>query len=163
MAADVSFGAYDRPAAVESSRSEWIVVSCWGESGGYLSLSLTGFPRTGDGPAPLGLQPTETFLALLLARATEAGRTEAKFLVVRERPADITVAGSFHPSDGFVVITESRSGHRLAAHGRYVHDDNAPRAGTVARERSRPVPGCGKARSWHIEGIQRPWIGEFKA
>jgi hypothetical protein len=163
MAADLAFGSYDSPIAVGKCQSEWVIVSSWGAHGEFLSLSLTNAEATQLESAPRGLQPTVTYLGILLAHNVTAGREETEYLLVRHQPADVAVAGVFHPSDGYVRVLRRDGVVTLIGRGRYAHCHGARQGQSIVRDISDPAPGYEKARAWHLTAVQYPWIGEFSS
>ncbi len=106
MAADLAFGDYDKPTAAGTRLAEWIIVSTWGRSGDYLSLSRTNVAVASEDAAPPGLQPTATHLGILLAPGQDD--SEAEYLLVRHRPPNVPVGGVFYPSDGLCPCPAER-------------------------------------------------------
>ena len=161
MAADLTFGKYDSPVSVGPCQSEWVIVSCWGQSADYLSLSLTNIFARRLGPAPRGLQPASTYLGILLARTVTPTGEEAEYLLLRQRPPSISVGGVFHPSDGYVRVVQQQGQRQLTARGRYAHCHGSCQGSAIVHDIPYPAPGYDKACSWHLSAVQRPWIGEF--
>lgn len=161
MAANLTFGSYDSPVTVGACQSQWIIVSSWGASGDYLSLSLTHSEATDLASAPKSLQPAITHLGILLAHSIVAGREETEYLLIRHQPADVTVAGVFYPTDGYVRILRQDGDVTLVGHGRYAHCYGTWQGQLVARDISDPAPDYEKARAWHLTAVRRSWIGEF--
>ena len=111
--------------------------------------------------APTGLQPSASFLAILLANGDQQSEQVAEYLLLRHRPDDVLVGGVFHPSDGYVRI-ERRSGLiRLIARGRFAHCHDQREGTPVVRDVPDPAPGFANAKAWHLTAEQRPWIGEY--
>jgi hypothetical protein len=160
-AADLTFGGYDNPVTVGSARSEWVIVSCWGANGEYLSLSLTNTRANRLGSAPPGLQPAVTHLGILLARNSLSKREEAEYLLMRHRPDDVPVGGIFHPSDGYVRVVREDGDVTVVARGRYAHSYGTWQGQQIVHDICHPAPGYENARAWHMTAVRRPWIGEF--
>jgi hypothetical protein len=159
MAANLAFGDYDNPAAAGTHLAEWIIVSTWGRSGDFLSLSRTNVAVASDDAAPPGLQPAATHLGILLAPGLDD--FEAEYLLVRHRPPNVPVGGVFHPSDGFVRIQRQAGALCLIARGRYAHCHGRWEGQPVVCDVPNPAPGSEMAHAWHLTATRRPWIGEF--
>jgi len=161
MAAELAFGDYNKPAAPGPRLAEWIIVSTWGRSGDYLSLSRTNVAVAGMDAAPPGLQPAATHLGILLAPGPDAAEADAEYLLVRHRPPDVPVGGVFHPSDGFVRVLRAGGPLRLIARGRYAHCHGMWEGRPIVCDVPNPAPGSEMAHAWHLTATRRPWIGEF--
>lgn len=159
MAADLAFGDYDKPATAAMRQAEWIIVSTWGRSGDYLSLSRTNTPVADPIAAPPGLQPAVTHLGILLGPGVDD--SESEYLLVRHRPPDVPVGGVFHPSDGFVRVLRQSGTLSVIARGRYAHCHGVWEGQPIVCDVPNPAPGSGMAHAWGLTAIRRPWIGEF--
>jgi len=159
MAADLAFGDYDKPTAAGARLAEWIIVSTWGRSGDYLSLSRTNVAVASEAAAPPGLQPTATHLGILLAPGQDD--SEAEYLLVRHRPPNVPVGGVFYPSDGYVRVLRNGGTLSLIARGRYAHCHGVWDGQPIVCDVPNPAPGSGMAHAWHLTASRRPWIGEF--
>lgn len=161
MAAELTYGAYDSPVQLNRQGTEWVIVSVWGHEREYLTLSRTGVRVEAD-EAPPGLQPAHTHLGILLNRVMDGPREISEYLLMRNQPADIPVAGVFHPTDGFVRVTQTCGEETsLTGHGRFAHAPGVMKGRPVVHDVPDPAPGAQAARAWHITGSRRPWIGEF--
>ncbi|HEY1930900.1 MAG TPA: hypothetical protein VGG99_02720 [Acetobacteraceae bacterium] len=158
MEAAIELARYDVPMRRVGSRGEWIIVSRWGADGEFLSISQTGIAAEGAGDAPDGLQPDLTFLGLRMTAAGEAAETA--YLMLRNLPPDLMVAGVFAPTDGYALVGLT-GGLRLAASGRYAHSRGEHNGQTVFRDMPNPPPRPSLATAWHITASRRPWSGEF--
>jgi hypothetical protein len=165
MAADITLGSYNSPVTLGKSHSKWVIVSCWGPGGDFLSLSLTQTPAAGDVPqsvsAPRGLQPEATHLGLLTARNVTDQGEETEYLLVRHQPMDVPVGGIFHPSDGYVRVLRQGKDITLVARGRYAHCVGEWEGQPIVRDIPHPAPGYEQAQAWHLKAVRRPWIGDF--
>lgn len=159
MAAELAFGDYDQPTAAGTRLAEWIIVSTWGRSSDYLSLSRTNVAVASADAAPPGLQPVATHLGILLAAGPDD--TEAEYLLVRHRPPNVPVGGVFYPSDGFVRILRQSGTLCVIARGRYAHCHGIWEGQPMVSDVPNPAPGSGMAHAWHLTANRRPWIGEF--
>ena len=115
---------------------EWIIVSRWGDGGEYLSLARTLVPAPGGSPMPIGLAPRHTALAMLSAAPADIGLQ--RFLIVRDLPSSIGVAGRFLALDGCVGLRCDASNLRLRGQGI-----------------------CKDAHPWRLQAARVPWTDEF--
>ncbi len=157
MRADMADAPYGAPFEARPPRPEWIIVSRWGLSAEYLSLSRTGQPAPGDGAAPPNLQPRETFFGV----RTAGPAVEPCFLLLRHLPADLPVAGLFLPTDGFVRLAGPTSMLRLVGAGRHAHMLGRQNGVTLCADVPCPPEGAEGARAWNIAAYRQPWLGEF--
>jgi hypothetical protein len=162
IAANLAYGDYECPSTANAEQSQWVIVSTWGVEEAFLSLSLTNIEVSGSASAPPGLQPIKTHLGVLISRTISGSEEESEYLLVRHRPADISLGGIFMPTDGYVRLSHRDASLRLTAHGRYAHCYGVYQEMTVIEDISRPAPGCSTASAWHLKGTSRPWAGEFK-
>lgn len=164
MAAELTYGAYDSPVQLDRCSTEWAIVSVWGQEREYMTLSRTGVKVAANGTspwAPPGLQPSCTHLGILLNRVTSGAEEISEYLLMRNQPSDIPVAGVFHPTDGFVRLVQTDGATTLTGHGRFAHSSGVLKGRPVVHDVPDPAPGAEAARSWHMTGERRPWIGEF--
>ena len=140
----------------EAVAPDWLIVSRWGGAAEYLTISsaaseadaLAG--EAGDvRPAPVGLHPRRTWFGVL---TPDHGGPESIFLLNRDLPEDVPVAGDFAPADGYArLITEEDGTFRLVAVAR----ESAP------GDRPAPRPSRQNAPpAWHLTAERRPWQGE---
>ena len=158
MEATIELARYDQPMRRVGGRAEWIIVSRWGAEGEFLSISRTGVAANGSGDAPDGLQPDLTFLGLRLSAPGESG--EGFYLMLRNRPPGVTVAGVFAPSDGYAQL-DLTGGLRVSASGRYAHSRGDQDGQRILADVPAPPPGPSLATAWHVTALRRPWTGEF--
>lgn len=117
---------------------EWIIVSRWGQEGGFLSFSWTGVDAD-SAQAPIQLLPRRTVIGLLDPKPrTRAG---VLFRLISELPETLPVAGQFMPSSGTVRLLGTETRLRLRSRGREIAAPPAP--------------------AWDITAERGPWIGEF--
>jgi hypothetical protein len=161
MRAELSDAPYGAPFAAQPTQPEWVIVSRWGLSAEYLSLSRTGRPAPWDGMsegrAPDNLQPRETFFGV----RTAGPALEPCFLLLRHLPPDMPVAGMFLPTDGFVRLVGPTGGLRLVAAGRHAHMLGRSNGRAQCADVPCPPEGADGARAWSITAQRRPWLGEF--
>jgi hypothetical protein len=156
MRAEVTLAPYGAPYVPQLVRPEWLIVSRWGAMSEYLSLSRTGVPAERDGVAPDSLQPRETFFGLRVAGPA----VEPCFLLLRQLPPDMPVAGAFLPTDGFVRLTGPTTALRLMAAGRHAHVRGRCNGATRYADVPHPPPEAEGATAWSINAIRRPWLGD---
>ncbi|SDE03385.1 hypothetical protein [Belnapia rosea] len=151
---------YGAPHRSGPPRPEWLILCRWGEAGEFLTIGRAG-PAEGpeDAPPPLGLRPHATLLGLGLAAMGEGD----SFLLVRYLPPGLTVAGTFHPSDGIVRLSGPASVLRLEAAGRYAHRRAIGEAGEQRLDLPDPAKGVADALAWRLDARRVPWLGEFLA
>jgi hypothetical protein len=157
MRAEMSDAPYGAPFEAAAPRAEWVIVSRWGLSAEYLSLSRTGQPASLEGAAPGNLQPRETFFGV----RTAGPALEPCFLLLRHLPADMPVAGMFLPTDGFVRLVGPTGMLRLVAAGRHAHMRGRRNGVPLCADVPCPPEGAEGARAWSINAYRRPWLGEF--
>lgn len=164
MTAEISFGAYETPMHRAHRAREWVIVAVWGTHHAFLTLSYTHVPAPDDlAPddlAPDALQPRITHLGVLLSRVLNRDEQVSEYLLMRNRPADVPVAGVFSPTDGFVRVVQRGQTIEVVGHGRYAHAIGDLRGQRIVRDVPDPPPGLPLARAWHLTAGRRPWIGE---
>ena len=94
---------------------------------------------------------------LVAESETEATST---FLLVRQLPMPIELAGTFFPADGYVLL-QQRDDIRLVAQTRYSHSCGWRDGREIRKDIPDPAPSSAEAMAWHIEATRRDWIGEF--
>src|SRR3979490_1851929 len=119
MAADVARSDYAKPTLIRSRSREWLIACRWGPDGEYLSIATAGAITDRRGPpAPAAITPIPSLFGLLVAESeTEAAST---FLLVRQLPGPIELAGTFFPADGYVLL-QQRDTISLICKTRYSH------------------------------------------
>ena len=157
MAAEFSFSLYDRPVSVLRKAKQWIIVSRCGPNSEYMTVANAGGKVGQDADAPIGLVPIKTAVGVLLSETAN----ECTFLVVRQRPIQLPVAGSFFPADGYIRIFKTQGTFGLRSEGRYAHSLGHFDSGWIRKDIPDPAPNARGAMAWHIEGIRRNWTGEF--
>ena len=161
MSAQIAMSDYAKPSAIHTRIHEWIVVSRWGGEGEYLSISTAGECAVGADLAPGGLRPCNTLLGILVADASD--QPQSTFLLVRQRPPSVPLAGTFFPADGYVVVDGPAGRLRLSARARYSHSRGWENGRQVLKDVPDPAPEAPEAMAWHIEAERRSWIGDLIA
>ncbi len=148
------------PQRVTLCRHVWIIVSRWGGSGEFLTVSLTAAGAELDSAeAPPSLAPALTGFGRLAP--DPEGRPERTFLFARQLPKGLPVGGGFLPAEGYARLEMHEGGLRLTAAGRYARTvgpdgpPDLPRGGTWCR-----APGVRGGKSWWLSARHRRWIGE---
>ena len=122
----------------------WLIVCRWGVAGEYLTISSTmGEPKAaGDGAevqrAPAGLHPRRTWFGVL---TPDQEGPQSVFLLTRDLPRDMTIAGDFASAEGYA---------RLVA-----EEDGVLRLVAVVRE-----VAAGGPTACYLVADRRPWRGE---
>ena len=159
MAASSAFSEYGRPTAVHRRRREWIVVSRWGEEGEFLSVSTAGECLDGMELAPGGLKPHNTLLGLLVPDASEG--PSSTFLLVRQPPWPLRLAGVFFPAEGYARLEGPAGKLKLSARVRYSHSRGFEDGREILKDVPDPAPAAPEAMAWLIDAERRPWIGDL--
>jgi hypothetical protein len=121
------------------SHYEWIIVARWGSAGEHLSVGRTKVRATPGRTAPIHLAPRVTALARLLLLPSEA--KAPTFLLTRNLPESISVAGAFAPAEGYLRLSGRGARLRLRAEGRCI--------------------GSAQHPAWRVEAARAAWVGEY--
>jgi hypothetical protein len=159
MAADIARSDYAKPSLIRTRSREWLIACRWGPEGEYLSIATTGTLLDGNGPqAPEAIRPRHSMIAVLASESeTDATST---FLMVRQLPIPMELAGTFFPADGYAVL-EQRDDIRLVCATRYSHSCGWLDGKEIRKDIPDPAPASVEAMAWHIEARRHSWIGEF--
>jgi len=157
MAAEFSFAPYDRPVSVLRKVKQWIIVSRCGPNLEFMTVANAAGKVAPNVDAPIGLAPINTVVGVLMSEA--AG--QSVFLLVRQQPAQLPVAGAFFPADGYVRIFETQGTVGLRGEGRHAHSLGRVDNYWIRKDVPDPAPNARGALAWHIDGVQRNWAGEF--
>jgi hypothetical protein len=144
---------------VRSRSREWLIACRWGASGEYLSIATAGtIPDSCGHAAPDAVAPIHSLFGVLVGESdTESSGT---FLLARQLPLHIELAGSFFPADGYVVV-QQRETISLACKIRYSHSCGWLDGKEIRKDIPDPAPSSVEAMAWHIDATQRDWIGAF--
>jgi hypothetical protein len=157
MAADISLSRYDQPSVVVRAARKWLIVSRLGAEGEFITISVSEEISTPEHVAPIGIHPMQTLVGLLLS---EDAAAEATFLLVRQNPVGLGIAGTFFPADGYARVVAHRDGLRLVSEGRHAHNRGRENTREIRKDIPDPAPNAAGAMAWHVRGVRRPWIGE---
>jgi len=161
MAADIARSDYGKPTLIRSRSREWLIACRWGRDGEYISIATAGAMTDPHGlAAPDVIAPIHSLFGVLVSESeTDAAST---FLLVRQLPAPIELAGTFFPADGFVSL-QQRDTMRLVCETRYSHSCGWLDGKEIRKDIPDPAPSSAEAMAWHIEARRCSWIGEFIA
>ncbi len=159
MAADIARSDYAKPTLIRGRSREWLIVCRWGPDGEYLSIATAGAMPEPNGPgAPGAISPIHSLFGVLASESeVEAAST---FLLVRQLPAPIELAGTFFPADGYALL-QQRDTIRLFCETRYSHSCGWLDGKEIRNDIPDPAPSSAEAMAWHIEAKRCNWIGEF--
>jgi len=159
MAADIARSDYAKPTIIRSRSREWLIACRWGPDGEYLSIATAG-PITEPLAlvAPQSIAPIHSMVGLLVSESEK--QSTSTFLLVRQLPGAIELAGTFFPADGYVLVQDHGNIH-LVCKTRYSHSCGWLDGKEIRKDIPDPAPYSAEAMSWHIEAARRDWIGEF--
>ena len=158
MAADIEIASYDQPTTIIRQIRRWLVVSRLGPDGEHLTVSESGTIANGAVQAPIGLRPAKTLLGILLSQASDR---ECTFILARQRPDRMELAGTFFPAEGYVHLLGPIEALQLHAEGRHAHSRGRHGGQEVRNYIADPAPNTRLAMAWHIKAARKPWSGEF--
>jgi len=159
MAADIARSDYAKPTLIRSRGREWLIASRWGPDGEYLAIATAGsITEPLALAAPQAIAPIHSLFGVLVSES-ETDSTST-FLLVRQLPGSIELAGTFFPADGYVLLQQHDDMH-LVCKARYSHSCGWLDGREIRKDIPDPAPSSAEAMSWHIEATRRDWIGEF--
>jgi len=159
MAANIARSDYAKPTLIRSRSREWLIACRWGPDGEYLSIATAGaMLESGGHVAPDAIAPIHSLFGVLVSESeTEAAST---FLLVRQMPVAVELAGTFFPADGYALLRQRETIH-LACEARYSHSCGWLDGREIRKDIPDPAPSSAEAMAWHIEAKRCKWIGEF--
>jgi len=159
MAADIARSDYAKPTLIRSRSREWLIACRWGPDGEYLSIATAGAMIEPDGrAAPDAITPIHSLFGVLVSESeTDAAST---FLMVRQLPFPVELAGTFFPADGYARL-QQRETISMVCKTRYSHSCGWLDGREVRKDIPDPAPSSAEAMAWHIEAQRCDWIGEF--
>jgi hypothetical protein len=159
MAADIARSDYAKPSLIRTRSREWLIACRWGPGGEYLSIATTGAALEAGRPqAPEAIRPRHSMVGVLASESTTDATST--FLLVRQMPMPIELAGTFFPADGYAVL-QQRDDIRLVCETRYSHSCGWLDGKEIRKDIPDPAPSSAEAMAWHIEATRHGWIGEF--
>src|SRR5471032_1998952 len=157
MSADIARSDYVKPTIIRSRSREWLIACRWGPDGEYLSIATAGAILGPSGAvAPDAIAPIHSLFGVLVSEKENA----STFLLVRQLPIPIELAGTFFPADGYALL-QQRETINLVCKTRYSHRCGWLDGREVRKDIPDPAPSSAEAMAWHIEATRRNWIGEF--
>jgi hypothetical protein len=161
MAADIARSDYAKPNLIRGHSREWLIVGRCGPDGEYLTIATAGgIPSCAGDAAPEAITPIYSLFGMLTSESeTEATST---FLLVRQSPCRIPLAGTFFPADGYVLLRQ-HGPISLVCEIRYSHSCGRLDGKEIRKDIPDPAPSSKEAMVWHIEATRCHWIGEFVA
>src|ERR1700723_2538272 len=159
MTADIARSDYAKPSLIRSRSREWLIACRWGPDGEYLSIATAGAMLDARGlAAPDAIAPIHSLFGLLVSESeTESATT---FLLVRQLPIPIELAGTFFPADGYALL-QQRETISLVSKTRYSHSRGWLDGREIRKDVPDPAPSSTEAMAWEIEAKRCDWIGEF--
>jgi hypothetical protein len=159
MAADIARSDYARPTLIRSRSHEWMIACRWGPDGEYLSIATAGaMLNPNERAAPDAIAPVHSLFGVLVSESEKDAAST--FLLVRQLPIPIELAGTFFPADGYVFL-QQRDTISLVSKTRYSHSCGWLNGREVRKDIPDPAPSSAEAMAWHIEARRCDWIGEF--
>jgi hypothetical protein len=159
MAADIARSDYAKPTVILSRRREWLIACRWGPEGEYLSIATAGvILGPGGAVAPDAIAPIHSLFGVLVSESEKDAAST--FLLVRQLPIPIELAGTFFPADGYALLQQQET-IRLVCKTRYSHSCGWLDGREVRKDIPDPAPSSVEAMAWHIEATRCAWIGEF--
>ena len=159
MAGNIARSDYAKPTLIRSRSREWLIACRWGPDGEYLSIATAGAMLDPRGlAAPDTIAPIHSLFGVLVSESeTESAST---FLLVRQLPGPIELAGTFFPADGYALL-QQRDTICLTSKVRYSHSCGCLDGKEIRKDVPDPAPSSAEAMAWHIEAKRCHWIGEF--
>jgi hypothetical protein len=160
MAADIARSDYAKPTLIRSRSREWLIACRWGPEGEYLSIATAG-PITEPLAlvAPQVIAPIHSLVGVLVSESES--QSTSTFLLVRQLPGAIELAGTFFPGRWLRAAAgprryPSRLQGALLAQLRLARRQGDPQG----HSRSGPLFGRGNVLAIS-KATRRDWIGEF--
>jgi hypothetical protein len=159
MASDIARSDYAKPTIIRSRSREWLIACRWGPDGEYLSIATAGAILGPSGvAAPDAITPIHSLFGVLVSESEKDAAST--FLLVRQLPIPIELAGTFFPADGYALL-QQRETITLVSKVRYSHSCGWLDGREIRKDIPDPAPSSVEAMAWHIEARRCGWIGEF--
>ncbi len=159
MGAEIARSDYAKPTLIHSRSREWLIACRWGPEGEYLSIATAGaMENPGESAAPDAITPIHSLFGLLASECEQ--EASSTFLLVRQLPVPVELAGTFFPAEGFVRLRQHET-LSLTCRIRYSHSCGWINGREVRKDIPDPAPFSAEAMAWHITAERRGWIGEF--
>jgi len=154
MASDIARSDYAKPTIIRSRSREWLIACRWGPDGEYLSIATAGAIQGPNGvAAPDAITPIHSLFGVLVSESEKDATST--FLLVRQLPIPIELAGTFFPADGYALL-QQRETITLVSKVRYSHSCGCWTAEKSAR--TFPTRRHPRLRPWH--GTSRPGVAD---
>src|SRR6202140_3288186 len=148
MAADIARSDYAKPTLIRSRSREWLIACRWGPDGEYLSIATAGAMLDSRGlAAPDAIAPIHSLFGVLASESETEGAST--FLLVRQLPIPIELAGTFFPADGYALL-QQRETISLICKTRYSHSRGWLDGREVRKDIPTPGPPPWEARAWQL-------------
>jgi hypothetical protein len=108
--------------------------------------------------APDAIAPVHSLFGVLVSESEKDAAST--FLLVRQLPFPVELAGTFFPADGYVLL-QQRETISLVSKTRYSHSCGWLNGREIRKDIPDPAPSSAEAMAWHIEAKRCDWIGEF--
>ena len=159
MGAEIARSDYAKPTLIHSRSREWLIACRWGPEGEYLSIATAGaMQNPGERVAPDTIAPIHSLFGVLASECEKS--LSSTFLLVRQLPVPIELAGTFFPADGYLRLHQ-RETLSLTCRIRYSHSCGWQDGREVRKDIPDPAPFSAEAMAWHIKAERCDWIGEF--
>src|SRR3954468_22919975 len=146
MAASVGVANYEKPTQIVRQIRRWAIVSRFGAENEYLTISIAGAMQHEPAEAPIGLAPVKTALGILLSENQR--ECASRFLLVRQLPRGLKVAGFFFPPEGYAQLDRTLDAFHLHAEGRHAHSRGVLNGQDIRIDVPDPAPGAKWAMAW---------------
>lgn len=167
MDAAVSVGPFGRSSLARHAARLCLIVSRCGPDGDFLTVAIA---RTAPCPTEErveALVPVRTVVGILVDEGSQD--VGDSFLLLREQPPGLRIAGRFHPAEGFARLRGRNEELSLALFGRHFQTRHPVRAETgpgffeapQAAFLADPAPGTERGLAWRAHALRTPWIGDF--
>jgi hypothetical protein len=155
MAASMTFSDHRGPGVIHRRTREWIVVNRWGQKGEFLTIETAGECADSAGKAPGGLRPRNTLFGRLASELSVGATSD--FLLERQRPQDVQLAGIFFPATGRACLEGPAGRLKFTVRARYSHSRGFEDGREILTDVPDTAPAGSEAMGWIIEAERRLW------